>query len=131
MQLIMHHQADPAAEFGAAKSLYCHILAQVTYAEQIIQELECNEFIMRGAMLVGRAFEAWACRHVDFDELDDVWPYILEDRFGVAFYEVWGRKGTLESVIGREAEIAKILGLPLLTIPRESPTEPIQTHKPE
>jgi hypothetical protein len=120
---MLSQKPDPAAEFAAAMSLYSHILAQVADAEQIVEELECNEYIMRGAMLVARAFEAWACGNVDFEEFDDVWPYILEDRFGVAFYEVWGRKGTLESVIGREAEIAKILSLPLLTIPRESPAQ--------
>lgn len=116
---MLYQGPDPAAEFAAAKSLYSHIGAQVFDAEQIIEELECQEFIMRGAMLVARAFEAWACRHVDFDKLDDIWPYVLEDRFGVAFFQVWGRNGTLESVIGREGEIAGILGLPILSTPRD------------
>ena len=37
---------------------------------------------MREIMCVATQFEAWACKHVNFDELTDVWPYMLEARFG-------------------------------------------------
>jgi len=37
---------------------------------------------MREVMRVAAQFEAWACSHVDFDQLTDVWPYLLEDKFG-------------------------------------------------
>ena len=37
---------------------------------------------MREAMRIAHVFEAWACRSVDFTELTEVWPYLLEDRFG-------------------------------------------------
>ena len=37
---------------------------------------------MREANRIGTLFEEWACRHIEFDELTDVWPYILHDRFG-------------------------------------------------
>lgn len=39
---------------------------------------------MRVVMKIGTRFEAWACAHIDFEELDDTWPYIMEARFGVA-----------------------------------------------
>jgi hypothetical protein len=29
-------------------------------------------------------FEEWACKHVDFNQLTDVWPYLLQDSFGEA-----------------------------------------------
>ncbi len=39
---------------------------------------------MREVMSIGNRFEQWACEHVNFNELDHVWPYLLEDRFGKA-----------------------------------------------
>lgn len=27
-------------------------------------------------------FESWSCRHVDFSQLTEVWPYLLHERFG-------------------------------------------------
>ncbi|CAN5843392.1 hypothetical protein BH11VER1_BH11VER1_23060 [soil metagenome] len=42
-----------------------------------------DEF-MRVIMRVGTQFEEWACRHIAFEALDDVWPYLLEDKFGEA-----------------------------------------------
>lgn len=38
-------------------------------------------------MAVGNWFEKWACEHVMFDMLNDVWPYLLEDKFGNACLE--------------------------------------------
>lgn len=35
-------------------------------------------------MRVANMFEDWACRHVAFEELGEVWPYFLEDKFGDA-----------------------------------------------
>ena len=42
---------------------------------------------MREVMRVGEIFENWACRHVAFGKLTDVWPYWLGDRFGGACLE--------------------------------------------
>lgn len=39
---------------------------------------------MREVMRVANQFETWACLHVDFANLNDVWPYLLQDRFGEA-----------------------------------------------
>jgi hypothetical protein len=76
---------DPAAVFACASSLWraCHKRAEeerlnLSEAYNGIDEL------MREVMRVANQFEAWACGHVDFNQLDDVWPYLLEDKFGDA-----------------------------------------------
>ncbi len=114
------HRPDPAGEFAAAKSLYAHILASHS-VEEITDNHESQENVMRSVMTLAQAFEAWACRYVDFDRMQDRWPYLLEDRFGEAVFQVWDGSGIdlLDSLIGREAEIARILGLPILSTPRE------------
>jgi len=37
---------------------------------------------MREIMSIAVHFETWACEHIDFTHLTDVWPYLLEDQFG-------------------------------------------------
>ena len=37
---------------------------------------------MREIMRIAEKFERWSCRHVDFAQLSDVWPYLLQDGFG-------------------------------------------------
>lgn len=44
--------------------------------------------VMRMVMRVGEEFEKWACLHVAFHELDNVWPYFLDERFGAACLDV-------------------------------------------
>ena len=39
---------------------------------------------MREVMRVAQQFEDWACRNVNFDEFNEVWPYYLGDKFGAA-----------------------------------------------
>lgn len=46
-----------------------------------------DEF-MREVMRVAEMFESWACQHVGFDHLQEVWPYLLEDRFGAICLEI-------------------------------------------
>ena len=43
---------------------------------------------MREVMRVGTLFETWSCRHIAFEELDDVWPYLIADQFGTAWLAV-------------------------------------------
>lgn len=40
--------------------------------------------LMRMVMAVAYLFEQWACANIEFDRLPDVWPYMMEDRFGEA-----------------------------------------------
>lgn len=76
---------DSAAQFATALSLW-----QTWKQEAIAKNLNLSECyngidqFMREVMRVANLFEAWACLHVDFDQLNDVWPYLLEDRFGEA-----------------------------------------------
>ena len=46
-----------------------------------------DEFL-RQMMRIGELFEAWACEHVAFEELAEVWPYYLEEHFGGACLQV-------------------------------------------
>lgn len=77
--------SDPAAVFACAVSLW-----EACHARAAAQRLNLSEAyngideLMREIMRVANDFETWACAHVKFDQLDDVWPYLLQDRFGVA-----------------------------------------------
>lgn len=44
--------------------------------------------LMREVMRAGMLFEAWACRHIAFEESDEVWPYFIADHFGAAWLSV-------------------------------------------
>jgi len=74
---------DPAAVFASALSLWQ--ASQKRAGDEKLNLSECYngmDQFMREIMRIANQFEAWACLHIDFNELDDVWPYILEDRFG-------------------------------------------------
>lgn len=80
---------DPAAILGAAVSLKeaCEAAAKAMG----VNLSECyyggDEF-MRQVMRVATLFEMWSCEFIDFDRFPEVWPYLLEDKFGHAFLEV-------------------------------------------
>lgn len=68
----------------------------------------------REAMRIAALFEEWACKHVVFEEVCDVWPYLLEDKFGAACLQ----RMSVEDLSGFDAEdcpnVAMKLLLPLL-----------------
>ena len=74
---------DPAAVFGAAQSICreCEEAAD-TGPYNLSDAYSGGDEFMRQCMRVGQLFEVWSCDHVDFDALNDVWPYMLEDKFG-------------------------------------------------
>lgn len=80
---------DPAAVFASALSLWQACQKQAD--EQKLNLSECyngmDEF-MREVMRVGTQFELWSCSHIDFDETNDVWPYLLQDKFGDALLTI-------------------------------------------
>jgi hypothetical protein len=90
-------EPDPAAVFGAALSLWQSVWKHAETPPRLNLS-ECynggDEF-MRIVMRIATAFELWASDHVFFDALDDVWPYLLEDRFGEACLSVLGSPGAL------------------------------------
>jgi hypothetical protein len=83
-------QSDPAAVFGCAISLWsaCMDANRVDPRLNLSEAYHGIDQLMREVMSIGERFEAWACDHVSFDELEDVWPYFLEDRFGLACLQV-------------------------------------------
>ena len=82
----MDESPDPAAIFACAKSLHdaCLQRAEVERAADLSEAYQGFDSFMREVMRVADLFERWACRHVAFPELDEVWPYLLEQRFGAA-----------------------------------------------
>lgn len=71
---------DSAAVFASALSLWdeCNKRPDLNLSE-------CYNGIdqlMREVMRIANQFETWSCLHIAFDELDEVWPYLLEDKFG-------------------------------------------------
>jgi len=69
---------DPASVFACALSLW---QACNKHADE--EKLNLSDFyngmdqFMREAMRVANLFEAWACLHIEFNDLEDVWPYVL------------------------------------------------------
>lgn len=77
---------DPAAVYGIAHSL--ETFAHKQMAGEISEAYQGADQFMREIMKVGEQFETWACAHVDFTALDDVWPYLLQDKFAAALEAV-------------------------------------------
>lgn len=71
---------DPAAVLAIAMAL----VEEGSNCENLNTSFSVSEtyagydVFMREAMRVGREFETWACQHVEFDEMEEVWPYFLE-----------------------------------------------------
>jgi len=80
------HLPDPAAVFSIAISLWeaCHKRAAAGPHLNLSDCYSGMDGLMREVMRVANQFETWACRHIVFNDLADVWPYLLEDRFGEA-----------------------------------------------
>lgn len=78
--------ADPAAVFACAVSLQsaCLDLQAKDPTFNISESYNGTDQFMREIMRVGELFEAWSVAHVIFDELDEVWPYLLEEKFADA-----------------------------------------------
>ena len=86
---------------------------------------------MRQVMRVANEFETWACRHVAFEALADVWRYLLEDRFGGACKSAMTPGEFAEFNEEDCLRVALLLGLPVkyaagLPVPiDESATNPV------
>ena len=79
-------EPDPAAVFACALSLWRECMRR-SHSGQKVNLSECynggDEF-MRVIMRAGTRFEEWACIHIEFEALDNCWPYLLEEKFGEA-----------------------------------------------
>ena len=78
--------ADPAAVFACALSVWraCHEYAANEKDFNLSDCFNGIDQLMREVMAIGERFEEWACEHINFDEVNDVWPYLLEEKFGKA-----------------------------------------------
>lgn len=98
----MDESPDPAAVFACALSLHAACLKRAEEEPELdlSDAYQGMDTFMREVMRVAEMFEEWACRHVAFQELDDIWPYLLEERFGAACLEVM----SAESLAGFDAD---------------------------
>ncbi len=108
-------QPDPAAVFGCALSLW-HECKKPTGAGGRLNLSECynggDEF-MRVVMRTATQFETWASLHIAFDELNDVWPYLMEDKFGAACVGVMGAENLTRFEDEDCLRVALLLRLPV------------------
>lgn len=91
---------DPAAVFAIAHALFVLLESKAAARGEHQQEDDNQESIwedhggqdgaLRNFMSTASIFEAWACKHVAFDELADIWPYKLMDSFGEAWKKMAG-----------------------------------------
>ena len=82
--MLSSESSDPAAIFAVATSLWkeCHKHAAADRNINLSDAYSGIDGLMREVIRIATLYESWACKHVDFDQLTDVWPYMLEDRFG-------------------------------------------------
>lgn len=75
---------DPAAIFASALSLWtaCQNAAEKDAALNYSEAYNGTDELMRVIMRIATMFETWSSSHIAFDELNEVWPYILESRLG-------------------------------------------------
>lgn len=83
---------DPAAVFAGALSLWTACWKAVDHEPELDLSEAYNggDEFMRELMRVASLFEEWCCERLDFEQLDNLWPYLLEDRFGDACLELMG-----------------------------------------
>ena len=80
------HQPDPAAIFAMAQSLWeaCQKQAARDSKINLSEAYHGMDQFMREIMQVASRFESWSCQFIDFTQLDEPWPYLLQDHFGDA-----------------------------------------------
>ncbi len=108
-------QPDPAAVFGCALSLWieCKKLTQGTERLNLSECYNGGDEFMRVVMRTATRFENWASLHIAFENLDDVWPYMMEDKFGDACVSAMGA-GNLAHFDNNDClRVALLLGLPV------------------
>lgn len=122
--------ADTAAVFGCALSLWQAVHTSAA-ADRNLNLSECYNGIdqlMREVMRIGSLFETWACEHVAFDELNDVWPYFLEDKFGDACMAII-QPGGLVAFDGRDC-LRVAVGLRLAIFHDDALALPLDVRRP-
>lgn len=109
-------QPDPAANFAAAHSLWneCQHWRSQDSSRNLSELFNGTDEFMRVIMRIATDFEEWASRHVAFENLNDRWPYLLEDRFGQASLDLVGVENLGEFDERTCLRVALRLGIPLM-----------------
>lgn len=102
---------DPAAVFACAVSLR-DACVQAAKLENLNLSAAFNgvDQFYREAMRIAALFEEWACGRVVFEEMSDVWPYLLEDKFGAACLQ----RMSVENLSGFDADDCPVVAMRLL-----------------
>lgn len=117
-------EGDPAAEFAAALSLWSAIWKLPRNEAYGLSEAYSGvDQLMREVVRIATLFEDWSCDHVAFEELDEVWPYLLEERFGEACLAFLGPLGMDRFGVADCESVATYLRLPFRAEKREDRTE--------
>ncbi len=108
-------EADPAAVFAAALSVWkaVHEHASRRAGFNLSEAYNGMDEFMRVAMRIGHRFEEWSCLHVVFEESTDVWPCLLEERFGAACRATMEADSLASFTDADCLRVAWRLGLPL------------------
>jgi len=111
----MSENPDPAAVFAAAWSLHeaCVVRAKSDPSIDLSDSYKGGDEFLRQVMRIGDLFERWACEHVKFTELEDVWPYRLQDDFGAACLEVYHAGSLMYFDLDDCLRVALKLGVPV------------------
>jgi hypothetical protein len=120
---------DPAAVFACAISLRD---ACVEAAKQenfnLSEAFNGADQFYREVVRIAGLFEEWACTHVAFDEMSEVWPYLLEDKFGDACLQRMSLQHVSSFSTEDCANVAMLLVLPLFH--HKEPRLPIDLRVP-
>jgi hypothetical protein len=108
-------QPDPAAVFAIAHSLWQAVAKHHDTDPSFNASASYNgiDQLMREAMRVAEMFEVWACQHIEFAEIDGVWPYFLADQFGIASINLTGPGGLASFDAADCLRVALALRLPV------------------
>jgi hypothetical protein len=112
----MNTEPDSAAVFAVALSLW--EICEKRRRENNLNISECYNGVdqfMREVMRIASQFENWACRHVNFNEFNEVWPYFLGDNFGATCLSVISLECLMDFGEGDCLRVALGLRLPVIS----------------
>lgn len=105
---------DPAAVFAAASSLWNECQKHVhDKGLNLSESYNGMDELMRVVMRIGNQFESWSSEHINFNELDSVWPYFLEEKFGNACLDAMSPTGLVSFGDSDRLRVAMRLHLPI------------------
>lgn len=107
--------SDLAGELAIAKGLFDYLADKDDF--DISEAYQGVDECMRRCMHLGRVFEVWACDHIHFDSLQNVWPYYLEDHIGPAIEKMFWEANHTIPIMWDDSDLLSLavnLRLPVL-----------------